>query len=116
MMVLFSLNYKEKQTIRQSSAIDSGHSDRQWHVGPRHASKCLHQGAWRLFLGTCGERFTVSAIVGKTVQCTWPSRENPRLSRGKNVNVVSVVAVARLKAVSSIEISTATRNFERRSF
>ena len=25
----------------------SGFSDRQWHCGLRHASKGLHQGAWR---------------------------------------------------------------------
>ena len=44
------------------------YTDRQRHCGLRHASEGLNQGAWRLFMGTCGVRFNVSAIVWKTMQ------------------------------------------------
>ena len=50
---------------------------------------------------------------------SWPSGEAPRLSKGKKViecsieNFVPVVAVTKLKAVPSIEFSSAKRNFER---
>ena len=54
-------------TVKQNS----GHPDRLWHCGLRHASKGLHQGAWRLSVGTFGGIFTVSAIVGKTMRPAW---------------------------------------------
>ena len=109
------LNHKEKNT---------GYSDRQWHRGLRHASKGLHQGAWRWLMDAFGERFSVSGIIGKIAMnlvfsFSWPTEETPRLSKGEKVikcnidNFVTMVAVTKQKAAPSIEFSTAKGNLER---
>ena len=69
-MGLSSRNHREKKTVRHSSN-KSGFSDRQWHCGLRHTREGLHQWTWRFSMDTCGERFSVSAIVLKTMQWTW---------------------------------------------
>ena len=110
MMGLSSRNHREKKTVRHSSN-KSGFSDRRWHCGLRHTRESLHQWTWRFSMDTCGERFSVSAIVGNTMQLTWlflfvADRRN-------SLNFVSMVAVIKQKAVPSIEFSTAKGHLER---
>ena len=68
-VIIFSSLFREEaySTFKQNC----WYSDRQWYRGLRHASKSQHQGTWRLSIGRFGERFVVSAIVGKTVQWAW---------------------------------------------
>ena len=111
---------------RRQSAVKqhSGYSDRQWHRGLRHASKGLHQGAWRWLTDAFGERFSVSGIIGKSAMnlvfsSSWPTEETPRLSKGEKVikcnidTFVTMDADTTQKAVPSIEFSTAKGNLER---
>ena len=98
----------------------------EWHCGLRHASKGLHQGAWRLSMDTSGDRFAVSALVGKNMQRTWfflfvAIRRSSQIIKKKvrsviecsNENFVPVVAVVKQKGAPSIEFSTAKGNLER---
>ena len=66
LMGFSSLNEKEKKIFKQNL----GYSD-QRHCGLKHTSKTLHQGAWSLSLGGFGDRFSVSLIVGETMQRAW---------------------------------------------
>ena len=109
MMGLSSRNHREKKTIRHSSN-KSGFSDRQWHCGLRHTREGLHQWTWRFSMDTCGERFSVSAIVGKTMQLTWLFFV---ADRRNSLTFVSMVAVLKQKAVPSIEFSTAKGHLDR---
>ena len=119
MMGFSSLSHKVKKTIRQTST-NSGYSDSQWRCGLRHASKGLHQGAWRLSMGTFGGIFTVSAIVGKTMQSAWlflfvADRRNSQIVKRQESDRMlhrklrPVVAVTKPKDVPSIEFSSASK-------
>ena len=66
MMGLSSRNHRGKEDYSTFQATHSGFSDRQWHCGLRHTREGLRRWTWRFSMDTCGERFSVSAIVGKT--------------------------------------------------
>ena len=74
-MGLPSLSNTEKEDY-SSVQQNPGHSDRQRNCGLRHTSKGQHQGVWRLSVGTVGGRFTVRAIIGKTMQLAWTFHEH----------------------------------------
>ena len=113
--VIFSELRREEQKLE--------YSDRQRHCGLRHASKNLHQGAWRLSVGAIVE---VSQPVPPAERLcselrysySWQPGKTSRLSKGKKViecsidNVVPVVGVTKQIAVS-IEFSSAKGNFKR---
>ena len=61
-------------------------------------------------MDTCGERFSVSAIVGKTMQLTWLLFV---ADRRNSLNFVSMVAVLKQEAVPSMEFSTAKGHLDR---
>ena len=115
----------QREEYHSTVTHTSGYSDRQLHRGLRHASKGLHQGAWRWLTDAFGERFSVSGIIGKTAMSlvfsfSWPTEETPRLSKGEKVikcnieNFVTMDADTTQKAVPSIEFSTAKGNLERK--
>ena len=64
------MNHKEENTFRQASQILETANGI---AVLRHASKGLHQGSWRLSMGTLGEMFAVSATISAKMitDLTW---------------------------------------------
>ena len=60
-----SLLWSIKRRILFDSVANSGIQTANGICGLRHARKGLHQGIWRLSMGTFGGWFTVSVIVGE---------------------------------------------------
>ena len=65
--LFFWIIKRDFSTVHQTLGI----ADRQCHCRLRHASEGLHQGIWPWSIGAIGERFSVSAIVGKIMQWNW---------------------------------------------
>ena len=112
---------KDYPTVKQNPE----YSDRQWHGCLRHASEGLHQGTWRLSIGTLAERLSVSAIIGEGCAVTLvilirgcqeklPDYQKVRKVIESSIeNFDPMVAVTQQKSVPSIEFSTVKGNLER---
>ena len=122
-MGLSSLNCKEKKTIRQSSATLHIQTVYGSVVSDTQAKVYIKEVGAYLLVHSVKDSLSV-LLLGRLCNelgysYSWPTRETPRLSKGKKViecsieNFVLMVPVTKQKAVPSIEFSTAKGNLER---